>query len=66
MNQPILIKNSTIVNDGKSFVADVLLSDGLIRKIGNIDSEPNHKVIDATGNHLVTGIIDGQVHFKDT
>jgi dihydroorotase len=65
MNQPILIKNSTIVNDGKSFVADVLLSDGLIRKIGNIDSEPNHKVIDATGKHLFPGIIDGQVHFRD-
>ncbi|MCW8897297.1 MAG: dihydroorotase [Flavobacteriales bacterium] len=65
MNQSILIKNSTIVNEGKSFVADVLLSDGLIRKIGNIDSEPNHKVIDGTGKHLFPGIIDGQVHFRD-
>lgn len=65
MNQSILIKNSTIVNEGRSFVADVLLSDGLIRKIGNIDSEPNHKVIDGTGKHLFPGIIDGQVHFRD-
>jgi dihydroorotase len=65
MKQSILIKNSTIVNEGKSFVADVLLADGLIDQIGNIDSESNHKVIDGTGKHLFPGIIDGQVHFRD-
>lgn len=46
MNQSILIKNSIIVNEGKSYVTDVLLSDGLIEKIGNIDSEATHKIID--------------------
>lgn len=65
MNQRILIKNSTIVNEGKSFVADVLLADGLIVQIGNIAIEPDHKVIDGTGKHLFPGIIDGQVHFRD-
>jgi dihydroorotase len=65
MNQRILIKNSTIVNEGKSFVADLLVSDGLIHQIGNIDIEPNYKVIDATGKHLFPGIIDCQVHFRD-
>ncbi|MFT7065801.1 MAG: dihydroorotase, partial [Sediminicola sp.] len=65
MNQRILIKNSTIVNEGRSFVADILLSNGLIYQIGNIDIEPNYKVIDGTGKHLFPGIIDGQVHFRD-
>ncbi|GAO27862.1 dihydroorotase [Geofilum rubicundum] len=65
MNQKILIKNSTIVNEGKSFVSDVLLSDGLIQQIGNIDIETNYKLIDGTGKHLLPGIIDGQVHFRD-
>jgi dihydroorotase len=65
MNQSILIKNSTVVNEGKQFVADVLLSDGLIQKIGEISPEPHHKVIDGTGKHLLPGIIDGQVHFRD-
>lgn len=65
MNQSILIKNSTIVNEGKSYVTDVLLSGGLIEKIGNIDSEATHKIIDGTGKHLFPGIIDGQVHFRD-
>ncbi|MEH6777710.1 dihydroorotase [Maribacter arcticus] len=65
MNQRILIKNSTVVNEGRSFVADILLSNGLIYQIGNIDIEPNYKVIDGTGKHLFPGIIDGQVHFRD-
>ncbi len=65
MTQPILIKNSTLVNEGKSFVADVLISNGLIQKIGEIATEPGYNVIDGTGKHLFPGVIDGQVHFRD-
>jgi dihydroorotase len=65
MKQHILIKNTTIVNEGKVFIADILLSNGCIQQIGNIDIEPNHKVIDGSGKHLFPGIIDGQVHFRD-
>jgi dihydroorotase len=60
-----LIKNATVVNEGASFIADVLLADGYIQQIGTIDIEPSHKVIDGTGKHLFPGIIDGQVHFRD-
>ncbi|TXE16890.1 dihydroorotase [Psychroserpens burtonensis] len=65
MKQKILIKNTTVVNEGKSVLADVLLSDGFIQQIGTINIEPNYKVIDGTGKHLFPGIIDGQVHFRD-
>jgi len=65
MNKMILIKNTTIVNEGKKVVADVLLSDKFIHKIGNIGIQSNYKVIDGTGKHLFPGIIDGQVHFRD-
>lgn len=65
MNPSILIKNSTIVNEGKLVVADVLISNGLFHQIGNIDIKPNYKLIDGTGLHLFPGIIDGQVHFRD-
>jgi dihydroorotase len=65
MNERILIKNTTIVNEGKSFIADLLLENERIKQIGNIDIEPNYKVIDGTGKHLFPGIIDGQVHFRD-
>jgi dihydroorotase len=59
MNQRILIKNATIVNEGKSFIADVLIADGVIRQIGTIKLIL-HNVIDGTGKHLLPGIIDGQ------
>jgi len=65
MNRRILIQNVTIVNEGKIFVADILLFDELIQKIGNIKIDPNYQVIDGTGKHLFPGIIDGQVHFRD-
>jgi dihydroorotase len=65
MKQIILIKNTTVVNEGKSVLADVLLSDGFIQQIGTINIEPNYKVIDGSGKHLFPGIIDGQVHFRD-
>ena len=65
MNQRILIKGPTIVNEGKSFVADVLLSDGRIDQVGDIEAQPGDKVIDGKGKHLFPGIIDGQVHFRD-
>ncbi|MFT5847510.1 dihydroorotase [Psychroserpens sp.] len=65
MKDTILIKNTTIVNEGKISHADVLISKGYIQQIGVIDSQPNYKVIDGTGKHLFPGIIDGQVHFRD-
>jgi dihydroorotase len=65
MKQHLLIKNSTIVNEGKAFIADILVSNGFIQQIGNIGIEANHKVIDGTGKHLFPGIIDCQVHFRD-
>lgn len=61
----ILIKKPTIVNEGKSFIADVLIANGYIERIGEIEIQPNYKVIDGTGKHLFPGIIDGQVHFRD-
>ena len=60
-----LIKNTTIVNEGASFIADILLADGHIQQIGTIDIRPYHKVIDGTGKHLFSRIIDGQVHFRN-
>jgi len=65
MKQATLIKNSTVVNEEKSVITDVLLSDGLIQQIGTINAQTHHTVIDGTGKHLFPGIIDGQVHFRD-
>lgn len=62
----VLIKNATIVNEGKEFVGDVLVKNGRIEKIGSaIDTKENIRVIDAEGLHLLPGVIDDQVHFRE-
>ncbi len=60
-----LIKNATVVNEGKIFVADVLLRDGLIDKIDSSISSEGCEVINAEGLHLFPGVIDDQVHFRE-
>jgi dihydroorotase len=58
----ILIKNATLVNENQIFEADLLIENDLIKKIEkNISEENAHKIIDATGKHLLPGIIDDQV-----
>jgi len=60
----ILIKQAEIINEGKRFVADVLVKDGLIDKIGRIDQSAD-QVINAEGLYLMPGAIDDQVHFRE-
>lgn len=60
-----LIKNASIVNENKIFEGDVLLQDDIILKIDTNISDANAKIIDAKGKHLLPGIIDDQVHFRE-
>lgn len=64
----ILIKNATIINEGKSFIGNLLIKDELISAIGdtdNINIPPETKIIDAKGLLLLPGVIDDQVHFRE-
>lgn len=62
----ILILNANIVNEGKVFQGDVLISGQFIEKIGgDLQSSSAAKVIDAKGKHLFPGAIDDQVHFRE-
>ncbi|MDQ0967299.1 dihydroorotase [Flavobacterium sp. W4I14] len=60
-----LIKAATIVNEGQKIVADVLIKDGLIAKIGQNLSAPDAREINAEGQYLLPGMIDDQVHFRE-
>lgn len=61
-----LIKGGTIVNEGKSFVGDILLRNGFIEKIDTSVSLPQNVVeIDAQGQFVLPGCIDDQVHFRE-
>ena len=65
------IKNATLVNEGKTFVASVFVSEGKIAKIIRANQAPERiegpfdQVIDATGKYLLPGIIDEHVHFRE-
>ena len=65
-----LIKNATLVNEGKTFLASVVISGEIIEKIilgtdYDADHDSGYEVIDANGLFLVPGAIDDQVHFRD-
>ena len=61
----ILIKAASIVNEGRIFVADVLIKEGFIEKIATTINEPADQEINAEGLHLFPGMIDDQVHFRE-
>jgi len=61
-----LIKNTTIVNEGKVFKGDLLIENDKISKISTSEiSDSADKIIDAKGHYLLPGLIDDQVHFRE-
>lgn len=65
MKARTLIKNISIINEGQITIADLLIDNDLIQKIGSVNSERKARVIDGTGKYLFPGIIDAQVHFRE-
>lgn len=65
-----LIKNATIINEGRIFTGTVLIEADKIKSVyegdhpGTFDSD-SVEVIDATGKWLLPGVIDDQVHFRE-
>jgi len=60
-----LIRNAQVVLPDGIAQVDVLLKDEQISQIGpnlNVDADD---IVDATGLHLLPGVIDDQVHFRD-
>lgn len=69
MHSRTLIKNATIVNEGRQFVGSLVIDNDRIALIlEGQDAQPDRPtehVIDATGCYLLPGIIDDHVHFRD-
>ena len=62
------IENATLVNEGQTFVASVVVSDGKIAKIvmpGDPVEVGSATTIHADGLCLIPGIIDEHVHFRE-
>jgi imidazolonepropionase-like amidohydrolase len=62
--QDLIIKNATLWTNEKEgkIIGDVYVKNGKIESIGKNLNFPNAKIIDATGKHLTTGIIDEHSH----
>ena len=62
-----LIKNATVVNEGRSEKLDVVLNNEYIEEIlpSGRAEEQYDKTIDAEGLYLLPGVIDDQVHFRE-
>ncbi|KYG84831.1 dihydroorotase [Roseivirga seohaensis] len=62
----ILILNGKLINENKIFEADIFIENGFIQKI---DKDLQHlnadEVIDASGQYVLPGLIDDQVHFRE-
>ncbi len=61
-----LIKNTQIVNEGKTIQGDVLIKNGRIEKIASqIDTKGAITEINGENQFLLPGVIDDQVHFRE-
>lgn len=60
-----LIKNGTIINEGKILEQDILIEDSFITKIDRDISDAAAEIMDASGKYIIPGIIDDQVHFRE-
>lgn len=61
----ILIKNAQVVNEGKIETLDLFIKDGRIEKIAGELNLKADQEINAEGLHLLPGLIDDQVHFRE-
>ncbi len=61
-----IIRNVTVVNEGVSRVLDVLVKNGIIEKLDtHINLSGGYEEINGEGLHLLPGVIDDQVHFRE-
>jgi dihydroorotase len=61
----LVLKNGIVVNQDGVGKRDVAVTDGRIAALGTIDASAAGEVIDCTGLHVLPGVIDTQVHFRE-
>ncbi len=61
----LVFKGGTVVNHAGAGIADIGVKDGRIAEIGDIGEGTAGETIDATGLHILPGVIDSQVHFRE-
>ncbi|MDR2943255.1 MAG: dihydroorotase family protein [Treponema sp.] len=66
MRYDLILKNGTVVTPEKCFEADIAVKNEKIALIGGLNSDDcADEIYDAYGKHILPGIIDAHVHFRD-
>jgi len=60
-----IFKNATLVNHDGEGLADVGVLNGRIAGLGNLSGDSADEVVDCQGLHILPGVIDTQVHFRE-
>ncbi len=61
----LIIKGGTVATPGGIALADVAVTGGKIMEIGSFDASQAGDVFEAKGLHVLPGVIDTQVHFRE-
>lgn len=61
----LILRGGTLVTPGAEGPGDVGIRDGRIATIGDLGTAEAGEVIDCTGLHVLPGVIDSQVHFRE-
>jgi dihydroorotase len=61
----LVLKGGTVVNQDGTGVRDIGVRAGRVASIGAIEAGKAAEVIDAKGLHILPGVIDTQVHFRE-
>ncbi|ODN70941.1 dihydroorotase [Methylobrevis pamukkalensis] len=61
----LLIRGATVVNHDGEGLRDIAVTGGRIVAIGDIDPARAGEVIEAKGLHVLPGVVDSQVHFRE-
>ena len=61
----ILLKGGTVANHDGIGARDVGVKDGRIVGLGSFDAAQAGETVDCTGLHILPGVIDTQVHFRE-
>jgi dihydroorotase len=61
----LILKSGTVVNQDGEGVRDLAIRDGRIAAIGDLGGIAAAETIDCKGLHILPGVIDTQVHFRE-
>src|SRR3954453_24197102 len=61
----VILKSGTVVNHDGTTVRDIAVTNGRVAAIGSFEPGLAPEVVDCKGLHILPGVIDTQVHFRE-